>query len=176
MKIIKKPVALQKEMLPLRKKNISIGLVPTMGALHEGHISLIKKSVKENDKTLVSIFVNPTQFEPNEDYLKYPRPLDKDLKICKAQNVDYVFCPSVLDMFDNSYKTFIEVLEMQNILCGAVRKNHFRGVATVVAKLFNISQASKAYFGLKDFQQVKIIQKMSKDLNFPVKIIACPLI
>lgn len=176
MKVIKKASQLQKIALNYLKNGQKIGLVPTMGALHKGHISLVDKAVKDNDITIVSIFVNPTQFGPDEDYLKYPRPLDKDLQICKEHKVDYVFAPSVPEMFPANHKTFIEVKEMQDILCGQFRKNHFRGVATVVAKLFNITMADKAYFGMKDYQQLRIIEKMVKDLNFKTKIIACPII
>jgi pantoate--beta-alanine ligase len=147
-----------------------------MGALHEGHISLIAKSIKNDDITIVSIFVNPVQFGPNEDYLKYPRPVKKDKEICKKNHVDYVFIPSVNDMFPADYKTFIEVKILQDILCGAFRVNHFRGVVTVIAKLFNISCADRAYFGMKDFQQLKIIEKMGKDLNFRTKIIPCSIV
>ncbi|MDR0823302.1 MAG: pantoate--beta-alanine ligase [Endomicrobium sp.] len=176
MNIIKKASEMQKIALKHIKAGDEIGLVPTMGALHEGHISLIDKSGKNDDITIVSIFVNPTQFGPNEDYLKYPRPIEKDLQICKKHHVDYVFLPSVSEMFPDEHKTFVEVKEMQDILCGAFRKGHFRGVATVVAKLFNISCADRAYFGLKDFQQLKIIERMAKDLNFTTKIVPCPIV
>jgi pantoate--beta-alanine ligase len=147
-----------------------------MGALHEGHISLIDKSVKQDDITIVSIFINPTQFGPNEDYLKYPRPFEQDIRVCKKNHVDYVFAPSVADMFPDGCKTFIEVQDMQDVLCGEYRKGHFRGVATVVAKIFNITFAERAYFGIKDFQQLRIIEKMSEDLNFRTKIVPCPIV
>jgi pantoate--beta-alanine ligase len=176
MKIIKKVSQMQKIALKHIKDGDEVGLVPTMGALHEGHISLIAKSVKNDDITIVSIFVNPVQFGPNEDYLKYPRPAKKDKEICKKNHVDYVFMPSVNDMFPIYHKTFIEVKTLQDILCGAFRINHFKGVATVVAKLFNISCADRAYFGMKDFQQLKIIEKMGKDLNFRTKIIPCSIV
>jgi pantoate--beta-alanine ligase len=176
MKIIKKPQELQNITLKHLKLRDEIGLVPTMGALHEGHISLIEKSYENDDITIVSIFVNPTQFGPNEDYLKYPRPIEKDIAICKKNHVDYVFIPSVEDMFNQNYKTFIEVLQMQDVFCGATRKGHFRGVVTVVAKLFNLSRANRAYFGMKDFQQLRIIEKMVKDLNFTVKIVPCKIV
>ncbi|MDR2772536.1 MAG: pantoate--beta-alanine ligase [Elusimicrobiota bacterium] len=176
MKIIKKPSELKKIALKHQKARDQIGIVPTMGALHEGHISLIEQSCRNDDITIVSIFVNPTQFGPNEDYLKYPRPFDKDLAVCKASHVDYVFAPSVKDMFGADHKTFIEVFDMQDILCGATRKGHFRGVATVVAKLFNLSMADNAYFGMKDFQQLRLIEKMVKELNFAVKVIGCPIV
>jgi pantoate--beta-alanine ligase len=176
MKVIKEPALLQKIALKHFKDDYKIGLVPTMGALHEGHISLFEKSKTNDDITIVSIFVNPTQFGHNEDYLKYPRPLQKDLLICKKAHIDYVFTPSVDSLFAKNYKTFIEVKELQDILCGKSRPGHFRGVAAVVTKLFNLSYADNAYFGLKDFQQVKVIEKMTKDLNFKTKIISCPII
>ncbi len=175
MKVIRNASQMQKIALKHIKDGDEIGLVPTMGALHEGHISLIAKSIKNDDITIVSIFVNPVQFGPNEDYLKYPRPVKKDKEICKKNHVDYVFMPSVNDMFPIYHKTFIEVKTLQDILCGAFRINHFKGVATVVAKLFNISCADRVYFGMKDFQQLKIIEKMGKDLNFRTKIIPCSI-
>ena len=176
MKIIKKISEMQRIALKLFKDGEKTGLVPTMGALHEGHVSLINKSVKQDDVTIVSIFVNPAQFGPNEDYLKYPRPFEQDIAICKKSHVDYVFVPSAADMFSEGHKTFIEVKEMQDILCGEYRKGHFRGVATVVAKLFNVTFAERAYFGIKDFQQIRIIEKMTKDLNFRTKIVPCPIV
>ncbi|MCL2485809.1 MAG: pantoate--beta-alanine ligase [Endomicrobia bacterium] len=176
MKIIKKVSEMQKIAFKHLRNNDEIGLVPTMGALHDGHVSLIDRSVKNDDITIVSIFVNPVQFGPNEDYLRYPRPVEKDLQVCRKSHVDYVFLPSVAEMFPEGYKTFAQVNEMQDILCGAFRKGHFKGVATVVAKLFNISFADRAYFGAKDFQQLRIIEKMAKDLNFRTKIISCPII
>jgi pantoate--beta-alanine ligase len=176
MKIIKNASQMQRIALKHIKGGDEIGLVPTMGALHEGHVSLITKSVKNDDITIVSIFVNPVQFGPNEDYLKYPRPAQKDKEICKKNHVDYVFIPTVNDMFPADHKAFIEVKVLQDILCGAFRINHFRGVVTVIAKLFNISCADRAYFGMKDFQQLRIIEKMGKDLNFRTKIIPCSII
>ncbi|MDR0820759.1 MAG: pantoate--beta-alanine ligase [Endomicrobium sp.] len=176
MKVIKNASQMQKIALKHIRDGDEIGLVPTMGALHEGHISLIAKSVKNDDITIVSIFINPVQFGPNEDYLKYPRPAKKDKEICKKNHVDYVFMPSVNDMLPADHKTFVEVKTLQDILCGSFRINHFRGVATVVAKLFNISCADRAYFGMKDFQQLRIIEKMGKDLNFKTKIIPCSIV
>lgn len=176
MKIIKKASEMQRIALKLLKDGEEIGLVPTMGALHEGHVSLIDKSVKHDDITIVSIFVNPTQFGPDEDYLKYPRPFEHDISVCRKSHADYVFVPSVSEMFPENHKTFIEVKDMQDIMCGEFRPGHFRGVATVVAKLFNITCAERAYFGMKDFQQLKIIEKMAKDLNFRTKIVACPIV
>jgi len=167
---------MQKIALRHIKDGDEIGLIPTLGALHGGHVSLIAKSEKNDDITIVSIFVNPTQFGPNEDYLKYPRPVREDLKICRENHVDYVFMPSVGDMFPEKHKTFIEVKVLQDILCGKFRPTHFRGVVTVVAKLFNISCADRSYFGMKDFQQLKIIERMAEDLNFRTKIVPCPIV
>jgi pantoate--beta-alanine ligase len=176
MKIIKNILQMQKIALKHLKCGDEIGLVPTMGALHEGHISLLSKSKKDDDITIVSIFVGPIQFGQSEDYLKYPRSVKKDLEICKKSHVDYVFMPSASDMFPKEHKTFVEVKAMQDILCGPFRPLHFRGVATLVSKLFNISYADRAYFGMKDFQQLKIVEKMAKDLNFRTKIVPCPIV
>ncbi|MCA6071070.1 MAG: pantoate--beta-alanine ligase [Endomicrobium sp.] len=176
MKVIKNALQMQKIALKHLKDGDEIGLVPTMGALHEGHISLLSKSEKNDDITIVSIFVNPIQFGANEDYLKYPRPIKKDLDICRKNHVDYVFMPSVDDMFLQEHKTFVEVQKMQDVLCGLFRPAHFEGVATVVSKLFNISYPDRAYFGMKDFQQLKILERMARDLNFRTKIISCPTV
>ncbi|MDR1086817.1 MAG: pantoate--beta-alanine ligase [Endomicrobium sp.] len=176
MKVIKNASQMQRIAFKHLLDGDEIGLVPTMGALHAGHISLIEKSVKNDDVTIVSIFINPVQFGPNEDYLKYPRPIKNDLQICKKNYVDYVFMPTVNDMFPSDHKTFVEVKTLQDIMCGVFRPTHFRGVATVVSKLFNISYADRAYFGMKDFQQLKIIEKMVKDLNFRTKIVPCPIV
>jgi pantoate--beta-alanine ligase len=167
---------MQKIALNHIKNGDEIGLIPTMGALHDGHVSLIAKSRRSDDITVVSIFVNPIQFGPNEDYLKYPRTVNKDLEVCKKNHVDYVFMPAVNDMFPSNHKTFIEVKILQDILCGKFRPNHFRGVVTVVVKLFNISCADRSYFGMKDFQQLKILEKVARDLNFKTKIIPCPIV
>lgn len=172
MKVIKTIREMQKIADLCRKKNLTIGFVPTMGALHKAHIELIKKAKSENDVTVVSIFVNPIQFGPKEDYKKYPRPIQQDLEICRQQKVNFVFHPSVKEMYpNNKILTFVEVTKLQDILCGKYRPGHFRGVATVVTKLFNIVKPHKAYFGEKDYQQLKIIQQMVKDLNFDIKII-----
>jgi pantoate--beta-alanine ligase len=176
MKVIKTVQELQKIAFRHLKNGDEIGLVPTMGALHQGHESLILKSKKNDDITIVSIFVNPVQFGPNEDYLKYPRHIEKDLELCKKNHVNYVFMPTLNEMFPNSHKTFVEVTNLQDIMCGKFRPTHFRGVATVVVKLLNISCACNAYFGMKDFQQLKIIETMVKDLNFKTKIVPCPIV
>jgi pantoate--beta-alanine ligase len=161
----------------LRMAGKTIGLVPTMGALHEGHLSLIRKAVKENDVSVASIFVNPVQFGPKEDFKRYPRQINKDLAFCRKSGLDFIFCPRLKDIYPTGYKTFIEVKELSDVLCGAIRgRGHFRGVATVVAKLFNITQPSCAYFGQKDAQQAVIIKKMVSDLNMPVKVRVMPII
>lgn len=154
----------------------SIGLVPTMGYLHQGHISLVKHSTAENDFTVVSIFVNPTQFGPNEDFDKYPRDLEKDLKLAQQAGVDIIFAPSVKEMYPESYKTYVAVEGITEVMCGKSRPGHFRGVTTVVTKLFNIITPTKAYFGQKDAQQVAVIKQMVKDLNMNLEIITCPII
>ena len=161
-------------------KNIdkSIGLVPTMGALHLGHASLIKKSVEENDFTIVSVFVNPVQFGINEDFDKYPRTLEKDTKLCEELGADIVFAPSADEMYQDTKELTLVCppYSVINKLCGKSRPGHFDGVATVVSKLFNISKCTRAYFGQKDAQQLFIIKKMVKDLNFDVEIVPCPIV
>ncbi len=160
----------------LKKENKSIGFVPTMGFLHEGHTSLMECSKKDNDITVVSIFVNPKQFAPSEDLDKYPRDLERDLKICKEKQVDYVFYPSFEEMYPENFQTYVVVEGLTKGLCGSFREGHFKGVTTVVLKLFNIIQPDNAYFGKKDYQQFKVIERMVKDLNMDVNIIGCPLI
>ncbi len=160
------------------KKALSIGLVPTMGALHQGHGSLIKKSVEDNDFTIVSVFVNPVQFGINEDFDKYPRTLEKDAKLAEELGADIVFAPSVDEMYQDTKELTLVCPPYSaiNKLCGKSRPGHFDGVATVVSKLFNISQCTRAYFGQKDAQQLFIIKKMVKDLNLNVEIIPCPIV
>ncbi len=160
------------------KKTLEIGLVPTMGALHEGHASLIKKSVEQNDYTVVSVFVNPVQFGINEDFDKYPRTLEKDAKLCENLGADIVFAPAVDEMYQDTKELTLVCPPYSaiNKLCGKSRPGHFDGVATVVSKLFNITGCTKAYFGQKDAQQLFIIKKMVKDLNFNVEIIPCPIV
>jgi pantoate--beta-alanine ligase len=152
----------------------SWGLVPTMGYLHEGHLSLVKRAKAENDRVAVSIFVNPTQFGPNEDLAAYPRDPDRDLSLLKALEIDLVFNPPPKVMYPPNYQTYVTVEEVTKYLEGASRPTHFRGVATVVAKLFNIVGAQRAYFGQKDAQQTIVIKRMVRDLNMPVDIIICP--
>lgn len=167
-----------------KKEGLKIGFVPTMGALHEGHLSLIKKSIEICDKTVVSIFVNPIQFGPNEDLDKYPKTLEKDLELCKEENVDLVFAPTPIEMYgeraqrlSNDFLTYVvPPFFYTDKLCGKSRIGHFDGVCTVVTKLFNIVQPDFAFFGQKDAQQLIIIKKMVKDLNIPIEIISCPII
>ena len=159
-----------------RQNDCTVGLVPTMGALHAGHASLIE-TARENCVFLaVSIFVNPAQFGPNEDYENYPRPMEKDLELCRQLDVDMVFAPSANEMYPEKNLTWIQVEQLCENLCGASRPTHFRGVTTVCAKLFNIIQPDYAFFGQKDAQQSILIRKMVKDLNMPMEIVVCPTI
>lgn len=154
----------------------TIGFVPTMGYLHEGHLSLANRSVQDNDCTVMSIFVNPTQFGPSEDFEKYPRDMERDLSLAESAGVDVVFAPSVAEMYPEEYKTYVNVEDITGVLCGLSRPGHFRGVTTVVNKLFNIIEPNKAYFGQKDAQQVIVIKKMVRDLNMNLEIVTCPII
>lgn len=177
MKTIKNIKDLRIEIDMWKKAGLSIGLVPTMGFLHEGHKSLIERAVKENDKVVVSIFVNPIQFGPNEDYDKYPRNIKKDSKLCNDAGASLIFNPEVEEMYpDKTSLTFVNVENITNCLCGAKRPGHFQGVCTIVSKLFNIVAPNKAYFGEKDAQQLSVIKQMVKDLNFPIQIIGCPIV
>jgi len=159
-----------------KKDNKKIGFVPTMGALHKGHESLIERSIKENDTTIVSIFVNPIQFGPSEDFNKYPRPFENDKNICERLGVDILFNPEKEEIFGDNFLTFVDIEKLQNNLCGVKRPGHFRGVCTIVAKLFNIVTPDRAYFGKKDIQQLIIISKMVEDLNFDIEVIPCPIV
>lgn len=159
-----------------RKNGESVGLVPTMGYLHEGHQSLIKKSVEQNDKTVVSVFVNPMQFAPTEDLESYPRDLNADAKLCTETGADLIFNPEPEEMYKNGFCSFVDMIGPTAELCGKSRPIHFRGVCTVVSKLFNIVQPDRAYFGQKDAQQLAVIKRMVLDLNVPIEIIGCPII
>ncbi|XVG99410.1 pantoate--beta-alanine ligase [Eubacteriales bacterium KG127] len=158
-----------------KKEGLTVGLVPTMGFLHNGHGSLIVRAVKENDKVIVSNFVNPTQFGPGEDLESYPRDFEADTKYCKELGAAMIFHPSPEEMYHNS-RAYVNIEELSDGLCGASRPVHFRGVCTVVSKLFNITKADRAYFGEKDAQQLAIIKKMVEDLNFDIEIIGCPIV
>lgn len=155
----------------------SIGLVPTMGALHEGHASLIKAAHAENDITIVSVFVNPTQFGPNEDYAAYPRTLEKDCTVAENAGADVVFAPKKEDLYPNKDMTWVEVTgDITKVLCGRTRPIHFRGVTTVITKLFNLTMPNRAYFGLKDAQQTQVLQRMVDDLFFNVNLRIMPIV
>jgi pantoate--beta-alanine ligase len=167
---------IRKALTPSRKSRRTIGLVPTMGALHAGHETLIRTARKAADIVVVSIFVNPLQFAPNEDYAKYPRALPKDLEMCEWAGVDLVFAPSLEEMYPLPQLTFVETTRVSDHMCGAFRPGHFRGVATVVLKLFNIVQPDRAWFGEKDMQQLVIIRRMVTDLNLPIEIIGVPTV
>ena len=154
----------------------TVGLVPTMGYLHEGHLSLIRRAREECAHVVVSIFVNPTQFGPDDDLAKYPRDLDRDLKLMEPFSPDLVWIPTAESMYSPEYQTWVEVEGVTDPLEGAMRPGHFKGVTTIVAKLFNAVQPHKAYFGQKDAQQVAVIRQMTRDLNFPVEIVVCPIV
>jgi pantoate--beta-alanine ligase len=176
MRIIKQISEMQALSKECRDSGKTIGLVPTMGYLHEGHLSLIRNLRDQCQLLVVSIFVNPTQFGPNEDLAKYPRDFDRDEQLCRAAKVDVIFYPTSLEMYPPDYHTFIQVDQLSEVMCGHSRPGHFRGVATIVAKLVNIIDPELAIFGQKDFQQVVIIQQMVKDLNFRVKILTSPIV
>ncbi|CCJ33037.1 MULTISPECIES: pantoate--beta-alanine ligase [Caloramator] len=176
MEIIRSVIKMQNKAKELLKEGKTIGFVPTMGYLHDGHKSLIERARRENDIVVVSIFVNPTQFGPNEDYDRYPRDEERDKKICEAAGCDIVFIPEREDMYGENYSTYVEVLNLTEGLCGASRPGHFRGVATVVTKLFNIVKPTRAYFGQKDAQQLAVIKRMVMDLNMDVVIVPCPIV
>ena len=167
---------MQKVSDKLRKEGKSIGFVPTMGALHQGHLSLMEKAKKENDILIISIFVNPTQFGPGEDYRSYPRPFEKDRSLAQREGVDIIFYPTVAEMYRKEYSTNVEVEKLSRGLCGSFRPGHFRGVASVVCKLFNIVKPHVAYFGQKDYQQLRIIKRMVEDLNMEVEIRECAIV
>lgn len=174
-KIIRTIDEMKEEMKILRGKKV--GFVPTMGYLHKGHSSLINKASIENNVVVVSIFVNPIQFGVNEDLDKYPKDLENDIKIVRANGGDIIFCPDVREMYPSSQEAFVDISdELGKKLCGKQREGHFKGVMTVVTKLFNIVEPENAYFGQKDMQQLMIINKMVKDLNMNVNIIGCPIV
>ena len=176
MKIIISPEEIQNYCKQTRTEGKTIGFVPTMGAFHEGHLSLMRRAKADNDVVVTSIFVNPTQFGPKEDYSAYPRDLTSDSKMAEKVGVDVIFAPTARDMYPNGYATFVDVERITEKMCGASRPDHFRGVATVVAKLFNIVQAHKAYFGQKDAQQCVVIKRMAEDLNFDIEIVILPTV
>ena len=176
MKVYRSPRTLTKEVKNVKRRRKTIGFVPTMGYLHEGHLSLIRRAIRDTDCVVVSIFVNPIQFDPKEDFKRYPRDLKCDLELCEKEKVDIVFIPQASAMYKNGFSTYINVENLTNGLCGASRSGHFKGVTTVVAKLFNIVRPDVAYFGQKDAQQAIVIKKMVEDLNMPIKIRMVPIV
>lgn len=159
-----------------KKEGLLVGFVPTMGFLHKGHLSLLEEAKKVCDKVVMSIFVNPTQFGEGEDFDSYPRDLDRDVSLASEKGIDGVFFPSVEEMYPTNYQTFVELEKLPKFLCGKTRDGHFRGVATVVTKLFHIVSPDYAFFGEKDFQQLTIIKQMVKDLHFPIQIKGVPIV
>jgi len=176
MHLISSPKKMQQLALSLKRNGRKISFVPTMGALHQGHLSLVKKAKKLGDFVVTSIFVNPTQFGPKEDFKSYPRDLKKDKELLKKAGCDLIFTPKAKNIYPEGYLTYVNVDELSEKLEGAFRPGHFKGVCTVLAKLFNIVQPDYAIFGQKDAQQAIIIEKMTEDLNFPVKIIVSPTV
>lgn len=176
MRIIASIPRLRQLVAAQRAKGRSIGFVPTMGALHEGHLSLVRLAKKRTKFVVVSIFVNPTQFGPGEDLKKYPRDFKRDTALCRSAGADLVFVPRVKDVYPDNYRTYVSVEKLTVGLCGASRPGHFRGVATVVAKLFNMVRPDVAVFGQKDAQQAAVIRQMARDLDFPLKIVVGPIV
>lgn len=176
MEIIRVPRIMHDTSMKFRMTGQAIGFMPTMGALHEGHLSLVRRAKYENDVAVVSIFVNPIQFGPSEDFEKYPRDSKGDTEKLKKEEVDIIFMPEISSLYPDGFLTCVEVDKISEKLCGAFRPGHFRGVATVVTKLLNIARPTRAYFGLKDFQQYVIIRKLVKDLNMDIDIVGCPTV
>ncbi len=176
MKIVETINEVRERVKEWKKQGLTIGLVPTMGYLHEGHQSLMDAARKENDKVVVSIFVNPMQFGPTEDLAEYPRDLDHDAKVCENAGVDLVFHPEPDEMYEPDFCSFVDMTGLTEGLCGKTRPIHFRGVCTVVNKLFNIVQPDRAYFGQKDGQQLAVVRRMVRDLNMDIEIVGCPIV
>lgn len=176
MEIIRTVADMKARAAAWKAEGLSIGLVPTMGSLHEGHESLMDAARAASDRVVVSVFVNPIQFGPGEDYEAYPRDLERDARICERHGVDVVFHPEVDDMYVPAHNTFVVMETLIDSLCGASRPGHFRGVCTVVTKLFNIVQPHRAFFGQKDAQQLAIIKRMVADLNMNVTVVGCPIV
>ncbi len=176
MKIVENIQEMQQLCLAARQNGERIAFVPTMGYLHEGHLSLVRAARQQGDRVVLSIFVNPTQFGVGEDFDRYPRDLTRDAQMAEAEGVDWIFAPRASDMYPQGYATFVAVEGLTETLCGRSRPGHFRGVTTVVAKLFSIVQPHAAYFGNKDFQQLAVIRRMTADLNFPVDVRGLPIV
>ncbi|HIT84682.1 MAG TPA: pantoate--beta-alanine ligase [Candidatus Ornithomonoglobus intestinigallinarum] len=176
MKVVKTIDEVKQAVREWREEGLTIGAVPTMGYLHEGHLSLIDRSVKENDRTVVSVFVNPIQFGPSEDLESYPRDIERDSALCRGHGADIVFNPEPGEMYKDGFSTFVDMSVLTEELCGLSRPTHFRGVCTVVTKLFNIITPDRAYFGEKDAQQLAVIKHMVRDLNMNVTVVGCPIV
>ena len=176
MKIVDKILDVRLQVSEWKKDGLKVGFVPTMGYLHEGHESLIKKAASQNDKVVVSIFVNPIQFGPTEDLESYPRDLDRDSRLCENAGADLIFHPQKEEMYFDDFCTFVDMNGLTEGLCGKTRPIHFRGVCTVVSKLFNIVTPDRAYFGQKDAQQLAIIKQMVRDLSIGVEVVGCPIV
>lgn len=176
MKLVKTKNEVRNIVKEWRKQGLSVGLVPTMGYLHEGHASLIDASVKNNDRTVVSIFVNPMQFSPNEDLESYPRDINRDSAVCEAHGADLIFNPEPEEMYGDMFCSYVDMDILTKELCGLSRPIHFRGVCTVVSKLFNIVTPDNAYFGEKDAQQLAVIKRMAEDLDMDIQIHGCPIV
>lgn len=176
MKIAETIAEVREQVRTWRKEGLAVGLVPTMGYLHEGHKSLIDRAVEENDRVVVSVFVNPIQFGPSEDLASYPRDLKRDAALCEASGADLVFHPSDGEMYFDDFCTYVDMDDLTKGLCGKTRPTHFRGVCTVVSKLFHIVAPDRAYFGQKDAQQLAVIRRMVRDLNFDLEIVGCPIV
>lgn len=176
MKIVETIAEVREQVKQWRKEGLTVGLVPTMGYLHEGHKSLIDRAVAENDRVVVSVFVNPMQFGPSEDLESYPRDMDRDAALCEKAGASLIFHPDPSEMYHKDFSSFVDMTTLTGGLCGKTRPIHFRGVCTVVSKLFNIVVPDKAYFGQKDAQQLAVIRHMVSDLNFGIEIVGCPII
>lgn len=176
MKVVSTINEVREQVRQWRMEGKSVGFVPTMGYLHEGHESLIKKAVEQNDAVVVSIFVNPMQFGPKEDLASYPRDLEADSKLCEAAGAKLIFHPEPEEMYEDGFCSFVDMTGLTDALCGLSRPVHFRGVCTVVNKLFNIVKPDRAYFGEKDAQQLAVVKRMVKDLNMDIEIVGCPII
>lgn len=176
MKLVKTKQEVRDTVKEWRRQGLTVGLVPTMGYLHEGHASLIDASVKNNDRTVVSIFVNPMQFSPNEDLESYPRDINRDSRVCEEHGADLIFNPEPEEMYGDMFCSFVDMDVLTKELCGLSRPIHFRGVCTVVSKLFNIVKPDNAYFGQKDAQQLAVIKRMVEDLDMDIKINGCPIV
>ena len=176
MNIVKTISEVRNEVKNWRKQGLCVGLVPTMGYLHEGHKSLIDRACKENDKVVVSVFVNPTQFGPGEDLATYPRDIQRDAALCEDAGAALIFNPEPEEMYFDDFHTYVTMESLSDELCGKTRPIHFRGVCTVVSKLFHIVAPDRAYFGQKDAQQLAIIKRMVRDLNFDIEIVGCPIV